>query len=318
MPVIDLPLDELKTYRGRSPKPVDFDAYWERALAEMRAVKPDVRLEKAGFQTSFATCYELTFTGVRGARISAKYIRPKTVDSGRAVIDFHGYSINNGDWTPKLGYAAEGVSYIAMDVRGQGGKSEDTGGVKGPTLRGQIIRGLDDHEDNLLFRHIFLDAAQLAGILLDDAQFGIDELMATGWSQGGGLTFACAALEPRITRLASVYPFLTDYRRVWEMDLDVGAYEELRRFFRSFDPLHEREEAIFTRLGYIDVQHLAERIRGNTLMATGLIDTICPPSTQFAAYNRIQSAKELVVYPDFEHENLPGLPDRIFQFLTAP
>jgi cephalosporin-C deacetylase len=81
------------------------------------------------------------------------------------------------------------------------------------------------------------------------------------------------------------------------MDLAAGAYEELKTFFRNFDPRHEREEEIWTRLGYIDNQHLAPRIRADVLMPVGLMDTICPPSTQFAAFNRIPGKKELLIYP---------------------
>ena len=101
------------------------------------------------------------------------------------------------------------------------------------------------------------------------------------------------------------------------MDLDLRAYEELRTYFRNFDPLHDREQEIFTRLGYIDVQHLAKRIRASVLMAVGLIDEVCPPSTQFAAYNKIASKKDLSVYPDFGHEGLPGQADTIFQFMRG-
>ena len=99
------------------------------------------------------------------------------------------------------------------------------------------------------------------------------------------------------------------------MDLAKDAYEELRAFFRYFDPTHEREEEIFTRLGYIDCQYLAPRIKAETQMGVGLMDTICPPSTQFAAYNKITAPKELVIYPDFGHEGLPGHSDRIFRFM---
>ncbi len=49
MPIIDMPLEELKVYQGRNPKPDDFDAYWDKALAEMRAVDPQVELKKAAF-----------------------------------------------------------------------------------------------------------------------------------------------------------------------------------------------------------------------------------------------------------------------------
>ena len=86
----------------------------------------------------------------------------------------------------------------------------------------------------------------------------------TGGSQGGGLSLACAALEPRIKLAAPVFPFLTDYKRTWDLDLDEHAYAELREWFRRFDPMHKREDEVFTQLGYIDVQHLAPRIEALT------------------------------------------------------
>lgn len=217
----------------------------------------------------------------------------------------------------KLSYASLGFSVFALDVRGQGGLSEDVGGVKGNTYQGHIIRGLDDDPDNLLFRHIFLDCAQLAGIAMSMPEVDETRVGATGWSQGGALTIACAALEPRIKRLAPVYPFLSDYRRVWEMDLAKDAYAEIRSYFRHFDPTHERADEVFTKLGYIDIQHLASRIKGEVLMGVGLMDTICPPSTQFAAFNKIQAPKDLVIYPDYAHEGLPGMHDKIMQFMLG-
>ena len=48
------------------------------------------------------------------------------------------------------------------------------------------------------------------------------------------------------------------------------------------------------------------------------MDTVCPPSTQFAAYNKIMSSKSMLTYPDFGHEpRLPGLTDLIFQFMLG-
>jgi len=318
MPLIDMPLEQLKQYQGINPRPDDFDAYWERAITEMKAVDPQVELVPSPFQTPAAECFDLYFTGVRGARIHAKYVRPRNATEPHpAVVLFHGYSGNAGDWADKLAYASLGFSVLAMDCRGQGGSSEDSGSVKGNTYHGHIIRGLDDHEDNLLFRHIFLDAAQLAGIAIGLPEVDPERVYAAGASQGGALTIACAALEPRVKKLAPVYPFLIDYKRTWEMDLAKDAYKELQTYFRQFDPLHEREDEIFTKLGYIDLQHLANRIRGDVLMFVGLMDTICPPSTQFAAYNKMTAPKQLVVYPDFGHEHLPGGTDRTIRFFLG-
>lgn len=318
MPAIDMPLEQLKVYEGRNPRPSDFDAYWDRALAELRAVDPQIELVPSKFQTPQAECFDLYFTGVRGARIHAKYLRPRNAEGRHpAVVQFHGYTGNVGDWHDKLSYVSLGFSVLAMDCRGQGGPSEDVGGVKGNTHHGHIIRGLDDHPDNLLFRHIFLDTAQLAGIALGLPEVDPERVYAMGGSQGGALTIACAALEPRVKKLAPVFPFLCDYKRVWEMDLAKDAYQELRTYFRHFDPLHEREDEIFEKLGYIDLQYLAPRIKGDVLLFVGLMDTICPPSTQFAAYNKMTAPKQLVVYPDFGHEGLPGSGDRTMQFFLA-
>jgi cephalosporin-C deacetylase len=318
MPLIDMPLAQLLEYQGRNPCPPDMEAYWDRALAEMQALDPQVELVPHPLQASFAECFHLYFTGVGGARVHAKYLRPKRAPEPHpAVLLFHGYSGNSGDWMDKLSWVGQGYSVAALDVRGQGGLSEDVGGVKGNTLHGHIIRGLDDAPEKLLLRQIYLDCAQLARIVMAMPEVDADRVGATGGSQGGGLTLACAALEPRIQRAAPVFPFLCDYLRVWEMDLAAAAYEELRTYFRLFDPLHERETEVFTRLGYVDCQHLAHRIRAEVLMPVGLMDTICPPSTQFAAYNKIRSEKRLLVYPDYGHEGLPGANDRIFDFMAG-
>lgn len=319
MPMLDLPLDQLRSYQGINPRPADHDAYWDRALAEMRDVDPRVELVPADFKAPFAECYSLFFTGVGGARIHAKYLRPRVPDGGKrpAVLQFHGYTGNSGDWADKLAYVAAGYSVFALDCRGQGGLSEDNGGTGGNTLHGHIIRGLDDGPEALLFRKVFLDAAQLAGIAMAMPEVDPSRVAATGYSQGGALTLACAALEPRIARAAPVYPFLCDYRRVWELDLAKDAYQDIRDYFRLFDPTHARAETVFETLGYIDVQHLTARIRGEVLMTTCLMDEICPPSTQFAAYNKIRSPKDMIVYPDYGHEFLPGCDDAIYSFITA-
>ena len=317
MPLIDKPLSELWTYQGINPRPDDFDAFWDEALAEMAAVDPRVELRPAAFEAPFAECFDLFFTGVGGSRIHAKYMRPKwPKEPHPAVLQFHGYSADCGDWMDKLGYVGLGFSVAALDCRGQGGISEDLGGVRGNTFKGQIIRGLDDDPRKFTFRQIFLDTAQMGKIVASFEEVDGARLGAMGGSQGGALTLACAALLPQVKMAAPCYPFLCDYQRVWEMDLAEAAYEELRTYFRRYDPVHAREREIFTKLGYIDIQNLAPRIRAKVMMGCGLMDKICPASSQFAAYNKITSEKEVVIYPDFGHEGLPGFSDRTFQFLA--
>jgi cephalosporin-C deacetylase len=317
----DFPLEQCKVYKGTNPRPADFDSFWDKALAEMHAVAPEVEMVRSDFRARGAECFDLYFTGVGGARIHAKFLRPeKSAGKHPAVLMFHGYSCNSGDWSDKLAYVSQGFSVAALDARGQGGLSQDRSIVSGNTLHGHFVRGLDDalrgEPEKMVFRQIFLDTAELARIVMDMPGVDADHVGVTGWSQGGALTVACAALEPRIRRAAPVYPFLSDYQRVWEMDLAKDAYNELKDYFRWFNPLHVNEPAVFEKLGYIDIQHLAPRIKAEVLWSIGLMDQVCPPSTQFAAYNKITSKKRMDIYPDFVHEHINGANDRIFAFLS--
>lgn len=318
MPMLDMPLQELKEYSGRSPRPADHDQYWQQALAEMEAIDPKVELRPAAFTCSYADCFDLYFTGTKGARIHAHYLRPKAAAAPHpALLMFHGYAGSVSDFFGKLPYVAAGMSVAALDVRGQGGQSQDIGGPVGNTLHGHITRGIDGNPHDLLYRDIFLDTALLAKIVMSMPEVDATRVGVTGNSQGGALTLACAALVPQIKLAAAVHPFLCDYKRVWEMDRAENAYEDIRVYLRKFDPRHERVDAIFERLGYIDIQFLAPRIRAEVLFFTGLMDPICPPSTQFAAYNKITAKKQMQIYPDYAHEFMPDMNDLIFAFLAA-
>lgn len=317
MPLSDLPLPELEVFEGRNPRPSDFDDYWSAALDEL-AETPDARaLAPAAFAARAADAFDLTYDGVRGARLHAKLLVPRAATAAApALVWFHGYMGQSADWTAMLPYAAEGFVVAALDVRGQGGGlSTDPGGHLGSTCFGHITRGASDAPENLLYRHIYLDCARLAQVVASLPQVDAGRVCAYGGSQGGGLALACAALEPSIARVASLYPFLCDWLRVWELEVDTSAYQGLRQHLRSTDPTHARKDAFFTTMGYIDVQHLAPRIRGDVLMGIGLVDDICPPSTQFAAYNRITAPKQRILYPDFGHEVIPGWLDTVFDFL---
>lgn len=316
MPILDMPLEKLHTYEGRNPRPADFDEFWEASLTELYDIDPKATFKPYEFASSIADAYELTYTSTKGARIYAKFLKPKNINGkAPAVLRFHGLSGSSPDWCDLLAWVAEGFVVAAMDARGQGGYSEDVGGVPGTTHTNQVVRGLDGKPSDLYFRDLFLDTAQLARVVMGLDYVDETRVAAHGGSQGGALSLACAALVPSLKLCAPIYPYLCDYKRVWEMDLDKDAYIGMRYYLRSFDPTHEHIDEFFLKLGYIDLQFLVPRIRAKVYMSTGLMDNICPPSTQFAAYNKITSDKQIEIYPDFGHESLKGSSDRVFNFV---
>lgn len=314
---VDMPIAELEKYEGKSPLPADFDQYWDRALQELKQQSLDFELVESDFKSKIADCYHLYFTGVGGAKVHAKFVRPKkNVSTGQGVVMFHGYYGDSGDWLDKIAYAAEGITVLALDCRGQAGLSTDTVTVDGPTIKGHIIRGLkDSNPDQLYYRHVYLDTVQATWILMSMDHIDRSRVGAYGQSQGGALAIACASLEPDIKQVFAVHPFLADYKRAWEMDVNNSAYEEISYYFRAVDPTHQTKDQVFNRLGYIDIQNLSPRIKGDVQWVTGLRDNVCPPSTQYAAYNKITANKKMTLYPEHGHEFLPKHGDQALQWL---
>ena len=66
-------------------------------------------------------------------------------------------------------------------------------------------------------------------------------------------------------------------------------------------------------------EHRREALqKAEVLWTICLMDTECPPSTQYAAYNKITAKKSMLTYPDFGHEPaLPGMRDLVFQFMLG-
>ncbi len=317
MPLVDMPVKELLKYEGSSPCPKDFDEYWDKALCEMNAVEHNAEFIKKEYPSKSADMYDLYYTATKGAKIYAKVAMPKNIEGKcPAILMFHGLSGYSGEWHELIKHAAEGYVVAYMDSRGQGGLSEDVGGTQGTTYTTPFMRGMDGDKHNLLMRDMFLDTALLAKIIMGLDFVDENRIGVYGGSQGGALSVACACLVPQIKKCAPMFPYLSDYKRVYQMDLNKGAYEGLKYYFRHFDPNHLREDEIFEKLGYIDIQNLAKRMKAELLMFTGLMDTTCPPSTQFAMYNKVTSAKNVVFYPEYGHENLKGANDKIFEFMS--
>ncbi|NJC97715.1 MAG: acetylxylan esterase [Anaerolineae bacterium] len=112
----DLPIEQLQTYPGRNPCPSDFDSFWDRSLVEMRSIDPEIELIAAEFTAPNVECFHLYFTGVGGARVHAKLLHPTDTSAPHpAVLMFHGYTGDTGDWFDILGYATAGFTVAALD-----------------------------------------------------------------------------------------------------------------------------------------------------------------------------------------------------------
>lgn len=313
----DMTLEQLQRYQGTTPKPADFDAYWDAQVHAIRDFIPEFELKLIPeLCSNLMLCFDLTFQSFDGSSIYAKYLRPAHHTPTPLVFQFHGYPGSSRSFLELSGFVAADMAIVAMDCRGQGGKSNDNSIYPGPTVSGHIIMGLSgDSVDEMYYRNVYLDTVVLFNLMKTFDNVDTHRLFSNGASQGAALALVCAALNPEIKKTCALYPFLSDFRRVWNMNLDLVAYEGLRYFNKWFDPAGLNTDAIFQKLGYIDVKNFAPRIQADVLMGTGLIDDICPPSTQFSVFNHLQGQKEHILYPNYSHELIRDFDDRITAFM---
>lgn len=310
-------IKKLDRYMGTTPIPADFDEFWAARMEEADQVALSYTIMQAVEVPSFDTCeyLDLWFVGMGGANIYAKYVKPRSDKPVPLVLQFHGYPGASRSWLEQSSYAGMGMAIIAIDCPGQGGCGDDIGGFAGTTVTGHIVAGVDGPPEKMYYVRFHQNVRILCRIVRELEGIDLGKVFINGASQGGGLGLACAALNADlINRAAILYPFLSDYRMVWELGADVIAYEGIRYYSRWFDPDGTKGDIWFAKLGYIDSKNFAHLIRCPILFGTGLEDTICPPQTQCAVYNNLNCLKKRYLFPGFGHEEIQDFDDMILNF----
>lgn len=319
MPVLDMPREKLESYLGCTPEPVDFDDFWDGELKKIHDF--DGEYFFTPYKTVAVGGYvieTLYFAAPDGSRICARVTRPDRAEKMPVLFRFHGKSGKMSSVNSDLGYAAAGFAVISMDCRSQSGGSDDRTDRGLMTQSGLLVRGLSKGRDYLYYKDVFLDVVRLTDIIKKAPFCDAEKMFAYGGSQGGGLSVVCAALCPEIKAACCFMPYLSDYKRLYEMDLMKGAYGELNDYIRNFCPEEgAARDEMWTTLGYVDVQNFARRVKADVMWFTGLMDSTCPPSTQYACYNKLRCNKQAVVYTNHGHEVGRSVEESALMYLLA-
>ncbi|MFY1698152.1 MULTISPECIES: acetylxylan esterase [unclassified Solwaraspora] len=309
MPQFDLPLEQLQSYAPSLPEPDDFDTFWKSTLDEVAAheILVDVRPEPTDLRL-FDT-WQVTFTGFGGDPVHAWYTRPAGVDTALpAVVEYLGYGRGRGLPHERLTWPAAGYAHLLMDSRGQGDQYGNGGDTPDPHPAaaggpGPVTRGITD-PSRYYYRRLITDAVRAVAAVR--ALPGVDatRVTAAGNSQGGGLALAVAGLVDDLAALVSTAPFGCHWQRAIEIT-DNEPYGDVARYLA----VHRNAESSVRRtLSYFDGVTFARRASAPAHFGVGLRDTVCPPSTVFAAYNHYGDKltepprREIHVYPFNGHE----------------
>jgi cephalosporin-C deacetylase len=303
VPLYDLDPEELRVYRSAVVAPDDFDAFWAATLEEARRVPiaAEFRPHDAGLK--LVDVFDVSFAGFGGHPVHGWFFRPAGA-TGRLplVIRYLGYGGGRSLPLDHLMWPAAGYAHLVMDTRGQGsswapGDTPDPVGSD-PAHPGFMTRGILNR-DSYYYRRVFTDAVRAVEAASGDPSVDPSRIAVVGGSQGGGISLAAAALSPAIGAVMADVPFLCDFPRAVRIT-PRDPYTEISRYLAAH---RDHVDQVFSTLRYFDGTLFARRITAPTLISVAMMDTICPPSTIFAAYNALAAIdKTLWDYGFNDHE----------------
>ncbi len=303
MPYYDLPRADLEVYRPAREEPADFDAFWSETLGEARANPLDLQRAPVDAGYRELVTEDISFAGFGGDRVKGWFVAPAHRSGPLpVVVSYLGYGCGRGLVGSWSRLPSAGVAQLVMDTRGQGSRHSpgDTadGAFSGPHSGGVMTLGIDDPR-SYYYRRVFTDAVRAVEAARAHPLVDPDRVVVQGGSQGGGIALAAAGLAGPLAGVVADVPFLSGFRRATGL-VDTHPYGEIVQYLHVH---RHAEERVFRTLSYVDVMNFAARASAPAMFSVGLMDEVCPPSTDYAAYNHYAGEKQIVVYPYNGHEN---------------
>lgn len=301
---VDMPLEELQTFRPARTEPEDFDTFWKTTLDEARAAARPAVLEPVETRLKLAEVYDVTFSGFDGQPIKAWLWLPRERGGPLpCIVEYLGYGGGRGPAYDMKLWPAAGYAHLIMDSRGQSSwygsaDTPDAGFDGSPQVGGFVTRGIASPHTHY-YRRLFTDAVRAVDTARALDAVDSDRIVIKGGSQGGGIALAAAGLCDGLAGALVDVPFLCAYRRATEITNEYP-YREIADYLRY---RRDRVEETFRTLSYLDGVNFAARAHAPAMFSVGLMDPVCPPSTVFAAYNHYAGTdKEMCVWTYNEHD----------------
>jgi cephalosporin-C deacetylase len=272
-----------------TPRPDDFDAFWDAKLAAqakvpINPVLTPVQSDVPGIEMSIFALDAL------GSRAHGYVAKPAGDGKFPAVIQLQYAGVYALNAHADALRAQEGWLVLNVDSHDKL-PSDPSGNVP----QGYNSIGNTDREKSY-FLNMYLRDSRVLDYLLTRPDWDGKTIVLTGGSMGGMQSIALAGLRPdKITAALVCVP----------AGADTNADLHGRKAGYPFWPPTDLD-AMKTAL-YFDTVNFASRIKAPVMAGFGFIDTVSPPAGVWTMLNQISGPKEPLPMIDSEHDNFTPL-----------
>ncbi|HYD54137.1 MAG TPA: acetylxylan esterase, partial [Gemmatimonadaceae bacterium] len=290
--------------------PEDFEAFWQRAVADARRVPLDARMTRlAERSTPEVDVFHVSFQNHRvGSRLYGILSMPTRPGKYPAMLVVPGAGVR--PYFPSVATARQGVIHLAIGIHGIPVDRDSLlyNELRATALQRYYTYNLDDR-DEYYYKRVFVGVVRAGDFLLGLPQWDGANYVVQGGSQGGGLAMVTAVLDPRVKAIGVSYPAMADqlgYRQG-----RAGGWPHVFQDTTRMPALREKLETI----RYYDVVNFARRLRVPGIYAWGYNDNVVPPSASWATWNAITAPKDSLIVPETAHNRVPAQIERMEAWL---
>ena len=275
-----------------TPRPDDFDAFWDGKLAAqakvpINPVLTPVETDVPGVELNMFALDAL------GSKAHGYIAKPAREGKFPALIQLQYAGVYALNARAAAQHAAEGWLFVNVDSH-----DKLPSDASGDVPRNYQAVGNTDREKSY-FLNMYLRDSRALDYLLTRPDWDGKTIVLTGGSMGGQQSLVLAGLRPeKITAVLVCVPAGADSNG------DLHGRKAGYPNWPSDDP------AVMKASRYFDTINFASRIHAPVMAGMGFIDTISPPAGVWTALNQISSPKEPLPMIESEHDNLTPLKGR--------
>ena len=271
------------------PVPDDFDAFWSGMKQKLAAVPVAPKLVSVPSPIKDVESFDVTAPAL-GLQISGYMAKPigAKPKSLPIILTVHGAGVSNSSLGGSASWASKGFLAMDMNAHGlpNGLPARHYADLKVGAMKDYRYENKNDRE-KAYFTGMMLRLVRALDVLTAQPEWDGKHVIVFGSSQGGYQAIAAAGLDARVTYFAAGVPAGCDHSGML-----VNRIAGWPKIVPVVDG--KPDMSVLEAYRYIDCMNFATRTKAaGCFFTVGFIDSTCPPTSVYSAYNQLTIPKEI-------------------------